>query len=224
MTAPRAYCKACGVASRQEWARNNKDRMAEWRKENAEAHKALGLREQRLAKERERYRSMTPEQRDARRRYQREWVRKRRWSDPEWRAFLLDRNRERERRIAEAQGREYKPRHARRVFYVEPKELNHSVHTGLPIEPFREWLEDFFEREKVETRTDAPSDSENVAAYRQLASALGRSEASIHRAVQRWREESQVIPLDYADKILTTLDSPARLYELWPHLAEEAVA
>lgn len=88
----------------------------------------------------------------------------------------------------------------------------------LPIEPFREWLDAFIAEERVVKATDRNNESEMSVVYERLALALGSDTANVKRLVHRWRNESQWIPLDYADAVLTRLDSAARLAELWPEL------
>lgn len=91
----------------------------------------------------------------------------------------------------------------------------------LPIEPFREWLRWYLDQER---EPDAEPGKELSVAYRRIAWATGVSETAASRAVYRWLNESEHIPLGLADAVLTKLDSPARLYELWPELAGEAAA
>lgn len=90
--------------------------------------------------------------------------------------------------------------------------LNHSSKRGIPIGPFREWLRSFIDQERQEDGFSTAVD--------QIAAALGKSRDTADRQVYRWLNESEVVPLDYADAVLTRLDSPARLYELWPELEE----
>lgn len=92
----------------------------------------------------------------------------------------------------------------------------------LPIAPFREWL-----RAYVAEHRDPERDRVNdlpVAAYDHLALAMDVSREAAERAVYRWLNENESVRLSKADAVLTKLDSSARLYELWPELAEEAAA
>lgn len=104
---------------------------------------------------------------------------------------------------------------------VGRSELDRRRSTGLPIGPFREWLLEFREMNRD---PDAAADKQYAGISAQIALVLGVAEAAADRAMYRWLHENQVIPLDVADAVLTHLDSPARLYELWPELAEGAAA
>lgn len=195
----RPYCRPCSKRRASEWRERNKERDNERRRE---AYKRRMADEETREQQRERWRE---EQRKLRLRREyrerdnarsRDYYRRHLQDDPEWHEY----NRKRVRA--------YK-RHRR-------AELRKERGGRLPIEPFRVWLRDFMDAERQETRneTESPDD----VAYARIAQVLGISEHAAKRAYRRWMRESNHILIDHADALLTNLDTPARLYELWPEL------
>lgn len=215
----RSLCRACQMKKQREYrakVRADKERYEAFMQKQREYHRMWREYNRDHLKEYTRERARLDRQNPERAEAMRENARRSYWrirQDPE--RYREYRQRRREEYAIRRDRAGKSPRTPR------AKRLNHSAHTGLPIGPFLVWLDEFFEREREDTRTDRNTDSGYVSAYEQLATVLGRDMDAVHRAVHRWRKESKVIPLDYADAILTALDSPARLYELWPELAED---
>lgn len=206
------YCKPCATAVRREWAARNRDHQRELQRDAYAARKRL-----------------RPDALEAKREYQREWKR-RRAQDPEW----VERQRERQREYKRRRYKdpEYRGRELARKRDAYRRKQGGLMRRGkddrvvaldnfgqrLPIEPFRAWLTDYFDRERRDTPTERNNDSAVGHVYEQIALAIGGGREAAHRAVYRWLSESNHIPLGHADAVLTRLDSPARLYELWPEL------
>lgn len=213
------YCKPCATIVRREWSQKNRERLRVVEREGRKARKMLRPESAKATLERQRRwrqrRREDPEYRERERRRQREY-RARKWrEDPEYRARELARKRD-----------AYARKHGRRKrsHLDRPSKPSTRYHM-LPIEPFREWLRDYIEQNRQVTTTNRVTESGIESVYDSVAYALGHeNRGAAHRAVYRWLSESQMIPLDIADALVTRLDSPARLYELWPELAEVEAA
>lgn len=207
------YCKPCQREYLREY-HQRKRQDPEWRE-----------------RERERKREWDRQNKDHVREYKREWYHRAR-QRPEWverrraqdaaRQRLWYRKSVRNRKLRSQWNREARAiRRDKEGGRPRASAGDGSQGGWLPIEPFREWLIAYRDEMRDPLADAGSRDSAFVA---QVALALGLSQDAAGRRVRDWVNVAQHIPLDKADAVLTRLDSPARLYELWPELAEEAAA